>query len=260
MRAPSPETLPEFQRQQYEFAAHIRDPDHNARPPDVEDRRMAVYRELFYNNFEGFLSGGFPVLRSLYEQERWHGMVREFFAVHRCKTPYFLEISREFLKFLQGRRIHRPEDPPFLSELAHYEWVEIALSVSEDEPDRKAIDPAGDLLAGHPTLSPLAWSLSYRYPVHRISRDYIPEEAGGQPTHLLVYRDSQDSIGFMELNPMTARLVALIEERLTLSGREILEGIAGKLPQLALETVIQGGLQTLLQLRSADVILGTRRT
>ncbi len=260
MPAHSPEALPDFQRRQYEFAAHIRDPERNARPCDVEDRRMAVYRELFYNNVEGFLATGFPVLRSLYEDAAWHRLVREFFSSHRSKTPYFLEISREFVEFLQARGAGRPEDPPFLLELAHYEWVEVALSVSEDEPDRETIDPDGDLLAGRPALSPLAWCLSYHYPVHQISKDAIPERPGEQPTCLLVYRDRHDSIAFMELNPVTARLLTMIEERPTSSGLEILEEIAGELPQIAPETVVQGGLQTLLQLKAADVILGVCRS
>jgi hypothetical protein len=42
--------LPEFQRKQYEFAAHIRDPEKNAAPPGIEDRRLAIYRDLFFNN------------------------------------------------------------------------------------------------------------------------------------------------------------------------------------------------------------------
>lgn len=255
----SPEALPDFQRRQYEFAAHIRDPGRHARPGDVEDRRMAVYRELFYNNVEGFLSGGFPVLRSLYEEAAWHGLVREFFSTHHCKTPYFLEISREFLEFLQARGSGRPGDPPFLLELAHYEWVEVALSVSEDEPDWETIDPDGDLLAGRPVLSPLAWCLSYHYPVHRISRDTLPEGPGQQPTHLLVYRDGQDAIGFMELNPATAHLLTRIQEHPAQSGLALLEGMATGLPQFAPEAVVQGGAQTLLQLKAAKVILGTSR-
>ena len=57
-------------QQQYEFAAHIRDPEHKPAPDDIEDRRMGIYRELFYNNVEGFLSNSFPVLRKLMDDDR----------------------------------------------------------------------------------------------------------------------------------------------------------------------------------------------
>ena len=39
-----------FQDKQYEFAAHLRDPENVPAPDGIEDRRMGIYRELFYNN------------------------------------------------------------------------------------------------------------------------------------------------------------------------------------------------------------------
>ena len=53
---------PEFQEKQFAFAAHIRDPKHVPAPDDIEDRRMAVYRDLFFNNLKSLLSNMFPVL------------------------------------------------------------------------------------------------------------------------------------------------------------------------------------------------------
>ncbi len=252
------EGLPDFKRVQYAFSAHLRDPDANAPPPDVEDRRMRIYRNLFYNNVQGFLASGFPVLRKLYSDADWHRMVRDFFAHHKSHTPYFLEISQEFLKYLREERVPQPEDPPFLQELAHYEWVEVALSVSEEEPDWEKIDPDGDLLQGHPALSPLAWLLSYRYPVHKIAPDFRAETPDEQPTYLLAYRDREDALGFMEVNPVTARLIALMSELSERTGHELLQQIAEELNHPEPEQVIQGGAQTLRQLRQAGVVLGTR--
>jgi hypothetical protein len=251
-------SLPEFKRVQYQFSAHLRDPDANAAPAGVEDRRMAIYRNLFYNNIEGFLTSGFPVLRKLYSDTHWHAMARDFFAHHQSHTPYFLEISQEFVKYLQEERKPRSEDPPFLTELAHYEWVELALSISQEEPDWRAIDPQGDLLQGRPVRSPLAWLLSYQYPVHKIGPEFRPETPGEQRTYLLVYRDPQDKLGFMELNPVTARLVALLEALPERTGRELLDQIAQELQHPQPEQVIQGGAQTLTRLYRIGAVLGTR--
>ena len=44
---------------QNEFMAHIREPEHNPKPNDIEDRRMAIYRDLFFNNIAGFISSVF---------------------------------------------------------------------------------------------------------------------------------------------------------------------------------------------------------
>ena len=41
---------PKFQEQQYAFAAHIRDPQNVPAPEGIEDRRMAIYRELFFQH------------------------------------------------------------------------------------------------------------------------------------------------------------------------------------------------------------------
>lgn len=252
--------LPAFQQAQYRFAAHIRDPDAQPCPDGIEDRRMAIYRELFFNNMEGFLSSGFPVLRKLYDDSQWLAMVRDFYSRHRSHTPFFAEISQEFLKYLQDERGQHAEDPPFLLELAHYEWVELALSISDQEPDLDMIDREGDLLQGVPVLSPLAWLLVYSYPVHRLGPDYRPEAPGEQPTQIVVYRNLSDKVGFMLVNPVTARLVALMGEMPQATGGELLDRIAVELNHPRPEVVRAGGLQTLKDLVAADILLGTRRT
>ena len=58
-----------FKKTQYEFTAHLRDPEKNPAPEGIEDRRLGIYRDLLYNNVEGFISGGFPVIRSIYNDE-----------------------------------------------------------------------------------------------------------------------------------------------------------------------------------------------
>jgi hypothetical protein len=252
------DSRPEFIRRQYAFAAHIRDPEHRPAPADVEDRRMAIYRELFYNNVESFLSGTFPVLRRIHDDAVWHAMARAFLAAHRSHSPLFLEIPREFLTWLREERTPQADDYPFLYQLAHYEWVELAVSVAEDSIDRDAVDPAGDLLAAIPELSPLAWHLTYDYPVHRIGPDFLPDSANGQPTHLVVYRDRDDEVGFMEINPVTKRLLELLEADSGASGRQVLLQIASEMSHPQPEVVIRGGLDILENLRDRDIIPGTR--
>lgn len=219
---------------------------------------MRVYRDLFYKNVEGFVASGFPVLRKLYDDAAWHRLVRDYFARHRSHTPFFHGIAGEFLHYLQDERGEHPEDPPFLLELAHYEWVELALGISEEEIDFNGVAPGGDLLGGVPVPSPLAWNLAYQYPVHRISPDFRPNEPPAEPTHIVVYRDRQDRVGFLEINAVTARLLQLIEEKPGCTGREQLQAIAEELQHSKPEVVIEGGREMLDGLRRRDIILGTR--
>jgi len=250
---------PAFIAQQYAFAAHIRDPERMPPPEGVEDRRMAIYRDLFYNNVESLLAGFFPVLHRLLEEDEWHGMVRDFFIRHRAKTPLFLELAQEFLEYLQGERVACPADPPFLLELAHYEWVELALSISDEDLDPALADPNGDPMMGRPVISPLAWNLSYRFPVHRISPDFRPAEPGDEPTHLVVYRNRADDVEFLEINAVTQRLLQLVQENPGWTGHETVKRIAEELQHPQPELVIQAGTQLIRDLRARNVFLGTRR-
>lgn len=250
---------PAFVRQQYAFAAHIRDPANNPRPADVEDRRMAIYRELFYNNVESLLAGNFPVLRGLLADGHWHAMIRDFFSRHRSETPLFLELAQEFLDYLRHERESEPGDPAFLLELAHYEWVELALSISEDDPDPSEADPNGDPISGQPVVSPLTWNLSYRFPVHRISAEFQPAEPGDQPTHLVVYRNRADEVHFLEINAVTQRLLQLLQENPDWTGHETVKRIAEELRHPQPDLVMQAGAQLLNDLRTRNIVLGTRR-
>ena len=252
------EELPAFQRYQYAFAAHIRDPRANPRPPGVPMRRMKVYNELLYNNLEGFLLACFPVCRSILGARRWRTLVRAFFAGHRCRTPFFRQIPEEFVHWLQQARTDHPDDPPFLRHLAHYEWVELALDVSSAEASLEGVDPAGDVLSGRPVLNPVSMLLSYPYPVHRLGRRYQPHERDAMPTNVLAFRNLDDRVRFIVLNDVAARLLTLLQQG-SLSGREVLEQIASELRHPAPDVVIDGGREILENLRTEQAILGTRR-
>jgi len=255
----------EFIRRQYEFSAHIRDPKNNPRPNDVEQRRMKIYNELFYNNVEDFMSNSYPVIKSIYGEKNWHKLIRDYFSQHQAHTPLFPEMPREFLKYLENERDTNEYDPPFLLELAHYEWVELALGLLDLENDISKIDPQGNLLDNTPVMSSLAWSLSYSFPVHKISPSYLPQNKPEQATYIVVYRNTVDEIVFLELNPVTARLLQLISETNSdlksntnkKTGRELLEKIAKEMNHPDQNVVITGGLQAMQELRGRNIILGS---
>ncbi len=246
-----------LERLQREFAAHIRDPEHMPAPEGIEDRRMAIYRDLFFNNVSQLLAQGFPVLHRILGQLAWKAMVRDWFVRHRAQTPLFLELPQEFLDYLQHERVPAQGDPPFLLELAHYEWVELALAIDERDAALPGVDPDADLLAGRPALSPLAWPLAYAWPVHRISPDYQPAEPPPEPTRLVVYRDQRDRVGFLEINRVTARLLELLgEQGRPDSGRACLMRIAAELDHPDPAVVVEGGAAILAELRARSVLLG----
>lgn len=235
---------------QLTMARYLRNPLEASPPEGIEPRRLKVYEELIYNNIEGFISSGFPVLRSLYDDRQWRELVQAFIDNHRCHTPYFLEISQEFIQYLAERHEWRECDPPFAAELAHYEWVELALDVAEASPP--AVPRDLDSLSMRPRLSPVAWLLSYAFPVHRVGPDFCPREAG-EPTFLVVYRDRQEAVGFMELNAAAARLLELVREDSGRDGGGLLEQLAAELQ--ADPATVQGfGAEQLNQFAQRGVI------
>lgn len=247
-----------MEEQQLQFAAHIRDPQNQPLPEQTEDRRMAIYRELFYNNIEGFVSGNFPVIRQLFNDSDWHQLVRGFFRDYRSQTPLFTEIPQEFINYLEQ---HKPcPEKPFLVELAHYEWVELALDLDTASVDMELLDEAGDLLSGIPVLSPHAWLLNYQWPVDKIRPDHQPVQLPEQQTYILVDRTPAEKIRFTRLNPVSARLLELLGNDQLLTGKQCLDLIATELARKDDPLVLETGQALLVNFKRQQIILGTRKS
>lgn len=239
--------------QQFALARHLRDPQAHPAPPGIEERRLAIYRDLFFNNIEGLLAGNFPVIRKTLGDEAWRNLVREFYATHRSHTPLFPEIAREFIRYLESR-----DDgalPPWLRELAHYEWVELALQIADDTVPAHVA--GGDLLAGEPVLSPFAWALAYQWPVHRIGPDVQPDLPPAEPTLLLVRRDADYQVRFAAISPLVYRLIELLGEG-GRTGADALRQLAREADVDDVPAFIEQGVAMLARMHEEGTVLGTR--
>lgn len=228
MQNKSTENRPHFQYLQLQFAQHIRNPDKVAYAPEgevaIEPRRLAIYEQLFFNNIEGFFSQVFPVCADILGERRWHQIIREYMVKHRARTPLFHALGEEFLAFFESEFEPIASDPDFLLELAHYEWVELALSVSteigfdavesEQADSNKTSLNKVDLTAAY-KISPVAWPLAYEWPVHQLSKAFQPTEKPTQATTLLVYRhehaNGDELIEFMTLTPPLYQCLLMLE-------------------------------------------------
>lgn len=249
---------PDFQQKQYAFAAHIRDPHNVPAPEGIEDRRMAIYRNLFFNNLKSLLATFYPVLRKLHDDDHWNRFIRQFMRAHRAQTPYFLQMPEEFLNFLRDEYQPEVDDYPFLVELAHYEYSDLALRVSDTVNNLEGVDPDGDLLRSVPVKSALAEMYAYQYPVHRISTDYLPKEPSAEPVFITIYRKSNDKMGFLEMNPITAGLLNAIDENeARRNGEELLRDYAASINFLNVDAFISHGAATLEEMRQLEILTGT---
>jgi hypothetical protein len=244
-----------FQRYQAQFVGHVRAPRTAPRPKGTSSRGMRVYAEIAFANMEETLAACFPVSKSVLGSRCWHRLVRAFIAGHRCRTPLFREIPQEFLRYLEGGDAET-ELPPFLQSLAHYEWVELALALSDEELPDTAYAPDGDLLEERPVLAPALALLRYDYAVQRIGPRYKPTAPDAEPTYILAFRRHDDEVKFIVLNPVSVRLVALLQEGLR--GAAALRQIAAELQHPDPDAVMRSGVEILQNLRAEQAIWGSR--
>lgn len=55
--------------------------------------------------------------------------------------------------------------------------------------------------------------------------DKLPEKTPAQATYLLVYRNRQDEVHFLEINAVSARLTALLQKNETYTGLDAINCI-----------------------------------
>ncbi|WP_166366900.1 DNA-binding domain-containing protein [Pseudomonas akapageensis] len=240
--------------QQLALTGYLRDPDNRQPPEGMDVARVEVYRELVMENLVSLLSSTFPVLIGVLGDKAWRELVRAFLRDHRAATPKFGEVAQEFVAFLSAWEPLQADGawPAFTVELAHYEWIEMALQQSEAAP---LPESAADLLLERPLrISALAWPLAYTWPVHRLGLDYQPVAAPAQPTLLLIRRGADWRVRFSELSPLAFRLLQRIEEFAQLNGQEQLLGLAEEVGNQAPDGFIRSGLALLQQMHAEGVI------
>ena len=176
----------DFQEYQLAFTAHIRDPTLKKKPAKVADKRMAIYREIVFNNIFGSVSACFPVCQVCLGKRAWLKLVRTFFFFFQASSPIFREIPQQFLQFLNSaEKLSEYKRPVYFGQLAHYEWVELA--VASQQTENLKLSAHIQLLDEKPVLTAAHMLLTYDYPVHKISARFKPSTP--EQTYLLVFRN-----------------------------------------------------------------------
>ncbi|RVT46220.1 DUF2063 domain-containing protein [Rheinheimera sediminis] len=237
-----------FQQVQRDFVAYLRSPEQHEKPLDIEQERLDVYRELLFNNVSGFISSAFPVLKSLYSEQTWQQRLQPFFAGYRCENPFFLSIAQSFLEFLQHQYQLQPDDPVFMLELAHYEWLELELATRKAE----AGLPIRDLKQQALQLSDLASVQAYQYPVHKICLEFQPTET--EASFLLIHRNSDDEVKFIALNQLTTLLLQVLAQQPGLTLAELVSQLSPYVPQLDPCQLLPGAEQILADFAEKGIV------
>lgn len=222
----APASLQAFQRS---FGQFLRDPHHVKRPKGVPKRASDIYHSLLFSNVKEFLDTCFPVCQSMISPARWQRLCRVYFRDWHAHSPMFTDIPAEFVTFLQKAE-HKQPLPAWFAELAHYEWIELAVDIHPANlADYIAIHTdeslaganVADVLVtalhtGKLTLNPSLQNLHYRWPVHQLSPAFKTRKR--VETYMLVYRDHAHEVRFMHINPMTSALLDFMAEKIAQAG------------------------------------------
>jgi hypothetical protein len=242
-----------LQQIQLAFARAIRHPAEPYAEQTVPTARLQIYQQLFFNNVSGFIDNAFPVLSALYNKDAWLSLKQRFFANYRCHSPYFLHIAQQFVDFLQQ---YQPAaaDPPFLAELAHYEWAELYVGTVPVEP-APAVNT--DQLQ-HAALKLTAASLLavYQYPVQQISPTFQPTKPGDAQA-FFIYRDKQDDVIFLQLNQASLLLLHQLAEQPSQTLTQLCQQLTTHLPTYTATQLADFALPLFSKLASAGALQAT---
>lgn len=246
-----------FQAVQGQFLAHLRNPVQQAVPVGFAPQGVALYADLLYNKLNESLELCFPVTQQLLGETAWQQLLKAFIAQHRCLSPYYRQIPDEFIAYLQMEWVNN-NNAPYLLELAHFEWIELILAIADAESVTAFDGVVNDWLNCRPVFAPVLQLLHYAYPVQRINLAYQPMTPPEQTTHILGFRDRDDVVQFIELNPATTRLVDILQTG-DCTVQTAIEQVAGELQHPEPSALFNFGIAALTDLMQQGAILGAKK-
>ena len=244
---------PRFVQLQRAFASHLRDPA-NVPAPALPEAGLEIYRHAVFFNIERFMRDNFPRLADVLAPSAWEALVRDYVIRHESRTPLFVELLDEFLDYLRDERA-MPDDPPWLFELAHFDWLENALASDQRVVERSTQAQPADLLGRPLVVNPVHRIERYDYPVHAIGPEFMPTERPPRPTQLLAYRDLEGEFAVLDLNAVSVDLFQGLGEGRTAG--DVLAEIAARLGHPEPAKVLAGGIQILERWWALGLVLGS---
>jgi len=243
-----------FQELQRQFLAHLRNPELQPLPAGFDQQGAGVYVDLLYNKFNDSLTTCFPVTYAILGETAWQRLLKDFIAEHRCLSPYYRQIPDEFVLYLQNERQVKG-DPSFLAELAHFEWIELVLSIAEAEPVVSETLTDAHILDAVLVFAPVMKLLYYVWPVQQINpAAHQPDEPPAVTTHILGFRDAADLVQFISINPATASLLMHLQNGHTAT--QVLQELGKDLKPSELSNLMLFGKNILADLHRQGAIIG----
>jgi hypothetical protein len=142
----------------------------------------------------------FPIANNILSAEEWDMLIDDFFALHDARTFQVWKLPFEFYRFVSEQSYGIRFNKPYLSDLLHFEWIEIEVHTMADqqaEPYLKNGDVKNDLIEVNKEYRLIRLS----FPVHLFAAEESKKHTGSY--YLLVYRHSKTfEVRFADLSEL----------------------------------------------------------
>lgn len=220
--------------------------------------RWQVYRRMVRARFAETIEHGFERLVAIVGRDHIRAIIWRFLAEEPPRSQYLRDVPGEFLRFFERRasvlaRAHGL--PPYALDLARFEWAELETAYGFEE--LGAADVAPLEMSHVAILSPAHRLVDVDYPVHRLGTDGGDVTLAPEPFSLCLYRDPKThEVAVLELTPVTARMLALMEQR-TMSLTEVVQKAAAACGTVVDVVFVEALSAVLADLIERGVLLGS---
>jgi hypothetical protein len=214
--------------------------------------RLALYRRLIRNNVTGVTEKMLKRTRARMDSAlpgAFEASFGSFLEEVGPRTHYLRDVPDEFLEWVLPRWKVRTDLPAWISDYARYELAEfqVAAALAPAPPEVTEVSPDRPLVFAEPVRL-----MRFAYAVHELSRDDDDRsEPAARASALLVYRDDDHVVQWLELTPFAAA----ITERL-LRGRAIVGAVGDAATELGAKAGVLDVAQFLADLGERGVLLG----
>lgn len=177
---------------------------HGVRGADLEDlarrgERLLMYRAMVQSRLRGLVADYLPRVAELLGKDRLRADMAAFMAERAPRSPYFRDVTGEFVAWAAPRWAADPTLPAYLADLARHEWLdgEVGHCAGGGEPETDV-----PLALDRPVvLDGSTRVTAYDFAVQRLG-DEVTEPPAREATNLLAYRDRDTHrVRFLELTP-----------------------------------------------------------
>lgn len=214
--------------------------------------RLHNYRRLIYNIIDDAIESAYPIAKSFINESHWREMIDAFILEHKCQHPQIMRMPGEFIDFVESKEYAEKFNLPFLSDLLQFEWVEVIVHTMKDVAI-PAFNLKGDYSASQLVFSPYFELLQLEYPIHQLRKTDLDSAKGNY--FMLVYRQENGTVQYLELNQLTYFIVAqMTEENCSLIAA--IEPFVKDLDEETKTNFTLNAQQFLINLQELDIVKG----